>query len=176
MTNDSNKDTEPRSEAEVVRGWWEQTITQPGPRAELRRAKSIDEVFFAPAFHDLRLRLAGTRWTNAERIALIAAVLARAKKHVTAERDGRRLGVACQMAQRRKGSEAARVSDLRFRRLLKTHDQERLFGLMPRIVALLDGTVDVEDLAKRLYWWNQRSRREWALEYYEHAPRTQTSD
>ena len=174
MNNDATDDVaqDEQTPEEIILGWHKGLQDNPGRRAELRRAKTLEEVFFAPAYHDLRLRLAHTRWRDPLRIALIAAVAVRVKDHVPATHGERAVGAAFQMAQRRKGSDTARVSDLRFRRLLATREPDKLFQTVPRFVALVDGRIDLADVATRLYFWNNpRTRRAWALEYYEYAPR-----
>lgn len=169
--NNATLDDEVSEEQKIVLSWHRDLQDQPGRRAELRRVKELEEVYFAPGFHDLRLRLKGSKWGRHERIALIAAVVARVKHHAPAVVQGRRAGAAAQMAQPRKGSSNARVSDLRFRRLLKTREPDQLLHAIPRIIALLDGIVDVADVAKQLYLWDYSStRRRWALEYYENLP------
>ena len=164
---------DPDREQKIVLQWWSETIgdkdAAAGPRAELRRAGTLEEVIFVPLFHDLRRRLAGTRWRSVDRLALAAGVLARVREH-----DGS-TAFAVQMAARRAGGpdKAARVSPSRFRRLLRTGDDaedlERLFEQLRRVISLLDGRVNVTDLATSLYWWNADTRKRWALAYYEHV-------
>ena len=58
---------------------WHEGLTDPsrrGPRAELRRAKTLEEVVFTPAFHDLRRRLSGTRYGSVSQLALVAGIVA----------------------------------------------------------------------------------------------------
>ena len=160
-------------EQKVVLQWWSETIgdknAATGPRAELRRAGTLEEVVFVPLYHDLRRRLAGTRWRSVDRIAMVAGVLARVREH-----DGG-AGFADQMAAPRAGATARtpRVSPSRFRRLLRIGDEaedlERLFEQVRRVVSLLNGRVNVTDLAASLYWWNAETRKRWALAYYEHV-------
>lgn len=75
---------------------------------------------------------------------------------------------------RPKGQEGTpRVSDLRFRRLLK-HDRETdpdmLYGAFIRMIRLLDGQVNVPDLITAAYWWNERVKQDWAFRYYDSLP------
>ncbi len=160
-------------EQKIVLQWWSETIgdreAPAGLRAELRRARTLEEVVFVPPYHDLRRRLAGTRWRSIDRIALVAGVLAWVREH-----DGG-AAFAAQMAAPRAGATATapRVSPSRFRRLLRTGDDvedlERLFEQVRRVVSLVDERANVTDLARSLYWWNAETRKRWALEYYEHV-------
>ena len=159
----------------LVMRWWRTKIADEhapaGPRAELRRAKTLDEVYFALVFHDLRHDLAGTVWASPhrmDRLALVAGVLSRVGDH----RSGS--PIAAQMAVSKKSSGSGpRVAPTRFRRLLRlgeTGDElEQLFQLSRRVVAMLDKTANVPDLARGLYWWGPETRKRWALDYYKHV-------
>ncbi|HOC44465.1 MAG TPA: type I-E CRISPR-associated protein Cse2/CasB [Thermoanaerobaculales bacterium] len=154
---------------EIVRDWWRECIAAgaapAGPRAELRRARTLDEVVFVPLFHDLRRRLAWTTWTRVDRLALVAGILSRVAA------DDVSVAFPSQMTKPRPGSASPRVAPARFRRLLRIGDEPgdatHLFELMRRVISLLDGNANVADLAISLYWWNARTRRNWALAYYE---------
>jgi len=69
-----------------------------------------------------------------------------------------------------KADESARVSGLRFRRLLKVKDPDALFTTLGRVIALLGGAVNLQSLAESVYFWNDRTRKKWAFEYYAKAP------
>lgn len=177
MTRDSAPVTDHQESGEapeaVVLDWWRSTIASEkaaaGPRAELRQAKTLEEVVFVPLFHDLRHRLATTRWHSIGRLALVAGVLAHVREHDSSK------PLAAQMAAPRAGSAAGgpRVAPSRFRRLLRLReseeDLEHLFQLGRRALALLDRRANVMDLAKSLYWWNANTRKRWAIGYYDHV-------
>jgi CRISPR system Cascade subunit CasB len=159
-----------RKERDIVFRWWSECIgdrsAPAGPRAELKRARTIEEVVFVPLFHDLRRRLADTGWRMTDRLALVAGVLAHVREN------GGGSPFPSQMAVPAEGSRnRPRVAPSRFRRILRLGDEDRdeLFLQIRRIVALLDGKVNVGDLADSLYWWNERTRKSWALKYYEHV-------
>jgi CRISPR type I-E-associated protein CasB/Cse2 len=76
------------------------------------------------------------------------------------------------MAQARSAATGPRVSPQRFRRLLASQDPEEILTAFKRVIRLLDNSVNIADLARRLYWWNDRddkNRRNMALEYYRQA-------
>ncbi len=163
----------------IVLEWWRETIASPeapsGPRAELRRVRSLEEVVFTPPYHDLRRRLRGTRWRNVDRLAvdrlaLVAGTLAQVREHDPSR------SFAAQMATTADGGGSRtrpRVAPSRFRRLLRLGDRaedlEQLFQQIRRIIALLDHRANVTDLANNLYWWNPDTRKRWALDYYDHV-------
>jgi CRISPR system Cascade subunit CasB len=120
-------------------------------------------VAFLPAYHHLvrELRRAGIRVAG-ETAAVIAGVLA----HV--ERDDSSRSFAGQMAAQHNGK--ARLSGLRFRRLLAIHDLDELHSYLIRTIRLLDRAASVGDLAESIRWWNDRTKKRWASDYYEMAP------
>lgn len=171
----SPESTNHPTEPEIVLAWWRETIADraapTGPRAELRRARTLEEVFFAPLFHELRRRLSGTGWRDPLRLALVAGVLAHVKEHAHRDARGGEAPFARQMAAAAGPGDRPRVSPARFRRLLRVgdapEDRETLFQLVRRAVRLMDGTVNVTSLAESLYWWGPEVRKRWALEYYQ---------
>jgi CRISPR system Cascade subunit CasB len=156
----------------VVLDWWRSAIAgdkaPAGPRAELRRAKTLEEVVFVPLFHELRHGLATTQWHSIGRLSLVAGVLAHVREHDPSK------PFAAQMAAPRSGSAGGpRVAPSRFRRLLRFEESneglDQLFALTRRVIALLDNRANVTDLARSLYWWNARTRKRWAIDYYDHV-------
>lgn len=153
-------------ETQALIAWWQTLNDNRGDRAELRRCSTLAEVAFTPAYHKLRFALAKFGRVNADGLALVAGLAARVKSNVTVD------SFAEQMATG-KADGSARVSGLRFRRLLKIKDREELFTAMGRTVALLGGAVNLYSFANSLYYWNDRTRKQWAFEYYTKSPSEQ---
>lgn len=141
--------------------WWEQLDSHRGDRAALRRASGIDTVMFNPSFHWLWRNLKDTRWQRPERVALIAALTARAR-----ENDPSR-SFAAQLGTPPMGREKAALSGLRFRRLLQASDANALLQSCSRAIALCNNRVNIPDMAKDVYWWNNDVRKRWAFHYYD---------
>lgn len=159
------QESKPRETPEsVVLRWWEGLKENKGGRAMLRRAHSLSEVLFVPAYHDLLRRLKKTGWYSETRVALIAGVLAHVKDHDPSA------VFAAQLAAPKEGRDNPRFSDKRFRRLVQNQTHDELFNPVIRAVRQIDGRANVADLANGLYWWNDRVRREWIFAYYEKAP------
>ena len=197
MTNDPTPLTDQRKPREtpeevVFRWWWKniadtkvvagepstKEMTPTGPRAELRRAKTLEEVVFVPLFHKLRHDLRETKWYRRDpngvaRLSLVAGVLGRVRYECeTKDSRGRILTFPRQMSRGRSGPKTPPiVSVTRFRRLLQVGDSEEgleeLFQLTRRVVALLKKQINVTDLAQALYWWEPGVRKRWALDYYD---------
>ena len=99
---------------------------------------------------------------NDEVLPIIVGLAARVKNSIEEST------IAEQMATG-KADGSARVSGLRFRRLLKVKEQEELFTSMTRIISLLSGMVNLQSLAQSVYFWNDRTRKRWAFEYFSKA-------
>ena len=148
----------------VMLDWWKGLDQARGDRAELRRAATPMEVAFCPAFHRLLQSLRRFSSPAPASLAVAVGVLA----HVKENDPG---GVfAVQMARPKTESDRARVSGLRFRRLLKVPDREELYQPLIRTVRLLGGQANILSLADDVYFWGDNVRKNWAYAYYETAP------
>lgn len=148
--------------------WWSnlQGPRFTGERAMLRRLKSPNEValqgnYFTLLESVLEIEEAEIfRGAITSRLPLIAGVLA----HV--EQDTPGCPVAKAMGMKKQGSDRPVMSDLRFRRLLRTEDSPELYIMMIRIIRMLGNKADVKDLVQSLYFWNDQTRKSWASQYY----------
>jgi len=153
-------------EMQALAAWWQALNDNRGARAELRRCATLTEVVFTPAYHRLRLAIGKYGAVNADALALVAGLAARVKDNDAGN------SVAEQMAIG-KVDGTARVSGLRFRRVLKIKESEALFSTMSRIVGLLGGAVNLQSLTQSVYFWNDLTLKKWAFEYYSKAPTEQ---
>ncbi len=166
MSNNIPFSLKPDAEAmKIFQGWWSELKSRRGDRAGLRRARSTLEVVLQPAFVDLLRRLEelqGTRiksdW-QIKRLALIAGVLSGVEQEKADT-------MAQLMSKPRSGGDMPQVSPIRFRRLLIIQDPEELLISWKRMLRILDNMANISDLVPKLFWWNDRIRREMALEYY----------
>lgn len=148
----------------ILIDWWTGLDHARGDRAALRRCRSVQEVAFVPAFHRLRQNLSRIAPLDAEKLAMVAGILSHVKKNDPS------LRFAQQMATPGEGGDRARVSGLRFRRLLKIEEHEDLYGMVIRAIRLLDGSLNIASLADGVYWWNGKTKNNWAFDYYDKAP------
>ena len=146
---------------EILKNCWEDVQQQRGARAQLCRAKSVDEIVLLPVFqrYCLWFRPYFQREENWEyRLAAVIGLLAHVRT-TTGE------PLARQMA----GNPPA-VSELRFRRLLQK-DRRDLFVALIRILRMLDHRANLHDLADGVYYWGNRIKRDWAFAYFPNTPR-----
>ena len=147
-------------ESEALIAWWQKLDVNRGERAELRRCGTPTEVVFTPAYHRLRHAVIRYGAVNDDNLAAIAGLVARVKINAVEST------IAELMASGKGESAKARVSGLRFRRLLKVKDQEELFPALGRVIALLGGAINLQSIAQSVYFWNDRTRKQWAFDYY----------
>ncbi len=153
-------------EMQALAAWWQALNDNRGDRAELRRCATLAEVAFTPAYHRLRRAVGRFGAPNDDGLALVVGLSARVKNDIVDS------SFAEQMATG-KADGSAKVSGLRFRRLLKAKEPDELFTAMGRVVALLGSSVNLQSLAKSVYFWNGRTRKQWAFEYYSKSPSEQ---
>jgi CRISPR system Cascade subunit CasB len=172
--------SEPTSIAGRARVWWQglqPTNANGDPNAtgdraalaRLRRCATPAEAMVEEATLVLfrRLGLEATDRHRLPRVALIAMVLA----HVRADAEPDAAGfqppaVRAVGRETLESEDSARMSVLRFRRLLAARDDEELAREMRRLVALADGRINVGDLAASLFFWGDKVRQRWTFEYY----------
>jgi len=150
--------------AEVLITWWKTLDISRGDRAELRRCHSPLKIAFTPAFHRLRYAMMKQGAVKDEDLALVAGVISHVKSNTSGSFPVQMTGSDSPDAKK------AKVSGLRFRRLLTIDDRDKLYETMIRIVHMLGDQADIPSLANGIYWWNDRTKKEWAFAYYEHAP------
>jgi len=162
--NFPESDQELSREHQVLLDWWNKLEDHRGDRAALRRAASIEQVFFNPAFHRLWRGLKDTRWRREERVALIAALAARVREHRPEKT------FAAQLGTPPRGREKAALSGLRFRRLLQARESDELLQACSRAIAMCGHKVNLLNLAESIYWWGDGVQKNWAFDYYDANP------
>lgn len=145
-------------DVDIILRWYSELERDKGERAQLRRAHNPAEVVFLPAYYHLYGKFDASN-VNKEALACVAGLCA----HVKENRGGK---IAEQMAECKVGSKNPKISSLRFRKLLAIKDREDLYHAMIRIIRQLGGAVNVVDLAKTVYWWNEKTKKELAYAYY----------
>lgn len=147
---------------EVLLGWWRGLDDARGERAVLRRCSTHEEVAFSPEYHRLRRDLQKfSGRVDAEKLAIVAGVLSHVRENL------KNTSFAELMATPKLKGASPRVSEIRFRRLLSVKDPASLYPTMIRLVRMTDGKAPIGDLANGLYWWNDRTKKNWAFAYYE---------
>jgi len=153
-----------KKETGIITAWWESLSATPGDRARLRRCRSPAQVCFEPVFHRLITALGPVGMKYPDRIAVIVGVLSHVRTNIPSMKFASLMGTAKEKMKK------ARVSGLRFRRLIQYSEREDLYLPLIRMVAMVDDSANVADLAESIYWWNERTKKDWAFAYYSSAP------
>ncbi len=169
----------------AVRRWWRvycgPEAYDRGTRARLKRCRSTREALYEKA------AIALPRWTNAilpgakaltpEAIRMLdlTRVLVHVREDDRSLRPMQAAGWKEFPGDRKEAdieaSKRPKLSQVRFRRLLTTDGGEDLVRAFIRLIALLDGKVNVEALGRDFRDWGHPSRGEavrqrWAFDYY----------
>ena len=157
MKRQFDKDTHLGQE---LRTWWEDLKKNNGVRAELRRAKSVEDILLLPSFHYTCLRFKPffeeKNWQY--RLAMIIGLLS----HIQ-ELDSELIAV--KMA----GKPKPVVSELRFRRLIQ-RDRKELYHSMIRIIQMLGKKGNIYDLSNSIFYWGDSVKQDWAYSYFPNTP------
>lgn len=133
----------------------------PGSRAELRRAGTNAEVVFCRAYQRLRMDLP-INLRDEYRLPAVAQVLAWVKTPMPEK------SLAASMGRRKvDGEETPFVSELRFKRLLRIEDRQALADLLIRLLPMVERSANPLTLAHDIWFWNERTRKRWANDYYQ---------
>jgi CRISPR system Cascade subunit CasB len=148
------------AEGKILYEWWQNLDRNRGERAKLRRCREISDVALVQNYHNLFFKLEKVGGVYREGLATIAGVLAHVKQ--SAGKSFPEL-----MAESKTGVEGKPcVSELRFRRLLEIKEREELYPAIIRMIKMVKANADIYTLANDLYWWNERTRKEWAYRYF----------
>lgn len=145
-----------------LHGWWTQLQSDAGDRAILRRCTTLDEVALSAPYQRFYRYMLACGWSaNAseaqrDRLAAIAGLLAYVK-----EADGCRLPQSMSPLD----SDKPKVSELRFRSLLRIDNVDELFASLRRVLPMIGHRTSVAQLARDIYWWDDSVKKAWAYSY-----------
>ena len=153
----------------ILKDWWQELEDNKGEKAALKRADSLTEVVFCPAYHRLLRTLRKEGFFVPEsrfpKLAAIAGLSSRIKEDIPG-------AIGEQMGALKTGDKPT-ISELRMRRLLACDDLEELFMLLRRVLGILGGNASFSGLAAAIWHWESLyekrpydSRRQLAYDYY----------
>lgn len=153
----------------ILRNWWQELKNNKGEKAALKRADSLTEVVFCPAYHRFLRTLRNEGYSVSEsrysKLAAIAGLSARIKQDIPG-------AFGAQMGALKPGDKPI-LSELRVRRVLACDDLEELYMLLRRALGILGGNASLSGLASTIWQWESLSekrpydsRRQMAYDYY----------
>ena len=151
--------------ASILRKWWSGLQNDTEEQTRIRRCGDPSSVMLSPQYDRLLNLLKDAGYDlDAGRSYALAAVVGLVAQ-VTAD-TGPGVSFARQMAKPRPGAKKARVSELRFSRLIAENQREGLYLLLIPVMELLSGAVNLADMAHSLYRWDATARTRWNDDYY----------
>ncbi|AFM27183.1 type I-E CRISPR-associated protein Cse2/CasB [Desulfomonile tiedjei] len=172
---------------EALQKWHRRLADNRGDRAALKKCKSLTQVVFVPAYHELyqeittvgraaaKAKAITWSWARLEgrvrdRLPIIASLTALIESPKESDRkndpEDKVVSLPSQMGAIRSSGGGPLVSDLRFRRLLKCRTPEELYPMLRRVIGLLNNQTDIMSLAQSMFYWDEEMRKEWAYDYY----------
>ncbi len=151
--------------AQTATDWWTELTHYSGDRADLRRARTLEEAVLVSATRQWLSRTGGVPGTSdrltprLEPRVATAMILAHVRRNTNAGSLARALGTPGR-------GEPPVVGENRFRRLLQTETVLDLVPQVRRILPLLDHAAPIGRLAEDITWWGEKVRRRWLFEYY----------
>ncbi len=138
--------------------WWQGLGDHTSDPAALRRCATTLDVVLTPAYQTLYGRL-DARFdrlsSDADRLAAIVGLLSHIKK------DDANSAPAKTFSQ----GEKPVLSPLRFRRVLEAQNVDELYPVLRRALPLVGYVINVRKLARDVYYWGDRTKKDWAYSY-----------
>ena len=139
-----------------LRVWHASLEHDTGLRANLKRAKSIDEVLRVPQVYSTSLQVFGCKIDrrNDEQIAATLGLVAHIKKHEESN-----------LPQKLAQGDPPQLNVARFQRLMQKSRHE-VYVDMIRVLRLLKNEANLFDISRAMYYWGDRVKRDWMREYF----------
>ena len=161
--------------SDFILEWWDSLKQNKGDRAEIRHCKNLKEIQTTSAYQrcywSTIKHFAQEKWKpNKDQMAIIIGLSAYVEDNDTAKKtDQYEHQEHDFFGYQISRGDKPKLSELRFRRLLKIKDREKLFRFLIQAIRLLDKKVNLLDLLSIAYFWGERARTKLAYQYYEKA-------
>ena len=161
--------------SDYILEWWGGLKQNKGARAELRRSKNLQDIQTTSAYQRcywaVMKHFAQGKWKpNKKQMAIIVGLSAYVEDNDTEKKtDQGEHQEHDYLGYQISRGDKPKLSELRFRRLLKIKDREKLFRFLIQIIRLLDKKVNLLDLLRIAYYWGDKTRTNLAYQYYEKA-------
>lgn len=155
--------------------WWKSLKQNKGDRAELRRCKNLEDIQKASAYQRCYWQFKKhfspeQQVPSREQMAIIIGLAAHIEDDDLVKKadqsDNQKIDFFGYQISR---GDKPKLSELRFRRLLKIKDRENLHHFLIQVVRMLDKKVNLLDLLSIAYFWGDKAKMSLAYKYYEKA-------
>lgn len=155
--------------------WWDGLKQNKGDRAELRRCKNFKEIQTTSAYQrcywSMINHFAKEKWKpSKDQMAIIIGLSAHVDDNDTEKKNDQQESqqhdfFGYQISR----GDKPKLSELKFRRLLKIKDRKKLFHFLIQVIRLLEKKVNLLDLLSLAYFWGDQAKTNLAYQYYEKA-------
>ena len=155
--------------------WWDRLKQTKGDRAELRRCKNLKEVQLISAYQrcywaSINLWKKEKIKPSKEQMAIIIGLSAYVEDNDTEKKKDQKENQQYDfLGYQISRGDKPRLSELRFRRLLKINNREKLFRFLIQVIRIMDKKVNLLDLLRTAYFWGDNAKTNLAYQYYEKA-------
>ncbi len=157
--------------SDFILEWLKDLKDNKGDRAELRRCKNLKEIQKSPAYQRcywqlIKLFSQEQQAPSRIQMATIIGLAAHVEDSVSEEYDGQQRDF---FGYQIGSGDKPKLSELRFRRLLKIKDREKLYRFLVQVIRLLERKVILLDMLSIAYFWGDSAKTNLAYKYYEMA-------
>lgn len=155
--------------------WFESLKNNKGDRAELRRCENLSEIQMTSAYQRCYWKLIEhfsqePIFPSKEQIAIVIGLAAQIEDNDNEKKsDQRDNQTHDNFGYQISRGDKPKISELRFRRLLKIKDREKLYRYLIQVIRMLEKRVNVLDVLSIAYFWGDTVKKNLAYKYYEKA-------
>ena len=155
--------------------WCANLKDKKGDRAELRRCKNLSEIQTTSAYQRCYWKLIEhfsqeQMFPSKEQMAIVIGLAAHIEDNDNEKKsDQRDNQTHDKFGYQISRGDKPKISELRFRRLLKIKDREKLFHFLIQVIRMLEKKVNMLDLLSIAYFWGDAVKKNLAYKYYEMA-------
>jgi CRISPR system Cascade subunit CasB len=158
--------------SDLILKWWDDLKNNKGDKAELRRCKNLQEIQISSAFQHCYWQLIKhfpkeRQSPSREQMAIIIGLAAYIENNDSVKKSDQNDGQANDFfGYQISRGDKPKLRELRFRRLLKINDREKLFRFLIQIIRILEKNVNLLDLLSIAYFWGDTAKTNLAYKYY----------
>ncbi|MGA3209497.1 MAG: type I-E CRISPR-associated protein Cse2/CasB [Syntrophales bacterium] len=161
--------------SDLMLEWRDGLKENKGDRAELRRCKNLEEIQMSSAYQRCYWQLIKhfpleQRSPSREQMATVIGLAAHIEEDDAQRKDDQSDGQAHDFfAYQISRGDKPKLSEMRFRQLLRIRDRARLYRFFIQVIRILERKVSVLDLLSIAYYWGDSAKTNLSYKYYEKA-------
>lgn len=161
--------------SDFILEWWGSLKKNKGDRAELRRCKNLQNIQTSSAYLRCYWQLIKyfpqeRKSPSREQMSIIIGLAAHIEDNDSVKKtDQSDSQISDFLGYQISRGDKPKLSELRFRRLLKIKDREKLYRFLIQVIRILERKVNLLDLLSIAFFWGDTATTNLAYKYYEKA-------